>query len=91
MVATAIYLWLLPFSRDLCELRRATKKFGNENFATRVKVGKNSSIAPVATAFNSMAQRIDDLITAHQDLTHAVSHELKTPLSRFKFSLEIIK
>jgi signal transduction histidine kinase len=37
-----------------------------------------------------MAQRIDDLITAHQDLTHAVSHELKTPLSRFKFSLEII-
>lgn len=90
LVAVALYVWLWPFSRDLRELQKTAIDFGAENFAARVNVSKNSSITSVATAFNSMAQRIQNLITAHQDLTHAVSHELKTPLSRFKFSLEII-
>lgn len=90
LVAIALYVWLWPLSRDLRELRRTAIDFGAENFAARVNISKNSSISPVAMAFNLMAQRIQDLITSHQDLTHAVSHELKTPLSRFKFSLEII-
>ncbi len=90
LVAIALYIWLWPLSRDLRELRKTAIAFGAENFAARVKINKNSSISPVATAFNSMAQRIQDLITSHQDLTNAVSHELKTPLSRFKFSLEIV-
>ncbi len=37
-----------------------------------------------------MTQCIQELVVAHKDLTHAVSHELKTPLARFKFSLEMI-
>ena len=90
LVAIALYIWLWPLSRDLRELRKTAIDFGAENFAARVKINKSSSITPVATAFNSMAQRIQDLITSHQDLTNAVSHELKTPLSRFKFSLEIV-
>ena len=90
LVAIALYIWLWPLSHDLRELRKTALDFGTENFAARVKINKNSSITPVATAFNSMAQRIQDLITSHQELTNAVSHELKTPLSRFKFSLEIV-
>lgn len=90
LVAGALFVWLWPLSNDLHELRQATSQFGKENFATRVKLRKNSSIASVANAFNFMTQRIQDLVIAHKDLTHAVSHELKTPLSRFKFSLEII-
>ncbi len=71
-------------------MRKAAINFGEENFKTRVKLRKKSSITSVADAFNFMTQRIDDLVVAHKDLTHAVSHELKTPLARFKFSLEII-
>lgn len=90
MIAGALFLWLWPLSRDLHELRRAAIDFGEENFTTRVKLAKTSSIDAVAVAFNSMAQRIQELVSAHQELTHAVSHELKTPLARFKFSLEIL-
>jgi len=91
LVAVILFLWLRPFSKDLHELCLAAMRFGDNNFSTRVTVNQNSSILPVADAFNSMAQRIEDLASAHKDLTHAVSHELKTPLSRFKFSLEMIE
>lgn len=89
-VFSALFLWLLPFSNDLHKLRKASVSFGAEDFSARVHLRKRSSIAPVANAFNFMAQHIEDLIVAHKDLTYAVSHELKTPLARFKFSLEII-
>lgn len=90
LVAGALFLWLWPLSHDLHKLRKAAITFGEEDFTTRVNLRKNSSIAPVADAFNFMTQRIQDLVIAHKELTHAVSHELKTPLARFKFSLEII-
>jgi signal transduction histidine kinase len=91
LVASILFLWFAPLARDLQKLRKVASNFGAENFSARIKLGKNSSIALVADAFNGMAQRIQTLVSAHKDLTHAVSHELKTPLARFKFSLEIIE
>jgi signal transduction histidine kinase len=90
LVAGALFVWLWPFSKDLHTLRKAATSFGEEGFSTRVNLRKNSSITPVANAFDLMAQHIQELVVSHQDLTNAVSHELKTPLARFKFSLEII-
>jgi signal transduction histidine kinase len=36
-----------------------------------------------------MAARIDGLIASHQDMSNAVSHEIKTPLSRMQFEIEL--
>ncbi|ALO45747.1 ATP-binding protein [Pseudohongiella spirulinae] len=90
LVALLLFLWLRPFYRDLSALRHAASQFGRDDFETRVAVGSNSSILPVASSFNKMAERIQYLVTAHRDLTNAVAHELHTPLARFKFGLEMI-
>jgi two-component system OmpR family sensor kinase len=36
-----------------------------------------------------MAARIDGLIASHKDMSNAVSHEIKTPLSRMQFEIEL--
>ena len=36
-----------------------------------------------------MAARIQELIKTHKEMTHAVSHELQTPLACMKFALEM--
>jgi two-component system OmpR family sensor kinase len=36
-----------------------------------------------------MAARIDGLIESHKDMSNAVSHEIKTPLARMKFEIEL--
>ncbi len=36
-----------------------------------------------------MASRIQNLLNGHRDLTNAVSHEFKTPLSRLHFAIEM--
>ena len=37
-----------------------------------------------------MTARIGALMRSHKDLTNAVSHELKTPLSRLRFAVSLI-
>ncbi|HBX37972.1 MAG TPA: hypothetical protein DEG76_12055 [Pseudohongiella sp.] len=90
LVALLLFLWIRPFYRDLSSLRAAASQFGRDDFQTRVSVPNSSSIWPVANSFNKMAERIQYLVTAHRDLTNAVAHELRTPLARFKFGLEMI-
>ena len=90
LVALLLLLWIRPFYRDLSALREAASQFGREDFTSRVEVSENSSILPVAKSFNRMAERIQYLVTAHRELTNAVAHELRTPLARFKFSLEML-
>lgn len=90
LIALILLMWIRPFYRDLSRLRRAAAEFGKDDFSSRVQLGGNSSILPVAQSFNAMADRIEYLVSAHRELTNAVSHELRTPLARFKFSLEIL-
>lgn len=90
LVALLLFLWIRPFYRDLSSLRYAASQFGRDDFKTRVTVAENSSIFPVAQSFNKMAERIQYLVTAHRDLTNAVAHELRTPLARFKFAMEMV-
>src|SRR5262249_57222951 len=44
---------------------------------------------PLAETFRRMAARIDGLIASHKDMSNAVSHEIKTPLSRMQFEIEL--
>ncbi|MGH1484641.1 MAG: ATP-binding protein [Cellvibrionaceae bacterium] len=91
LFATAIYLWVRPLWRNLSALQEASKKFGQGSFDSRVKITKLSPIRSSLEAFNSMADRVQTLISSHKDLTNAVSHEIRTPLARMRFSLEMMQ
>ncbi len=84
-------LWIIPYWRKLRRISSAAIAFGNGDLNVRAEVSARSSLAPIAVAFNAMADRIQQLITSHRDLTNDVSHELRTPISRIRFGLEMLK
>jgi len=85
-----IFYWLRPMSRDLDQLRRSASQFGDGNLGVQAPNAKSTMLTPMVSAFNMMAQRIKRLIEAHQELTNAVAHELRTPLARSKFALQML-
>ncbi|MEY8198859.1 MAG: ATP-binding protein, partial [Colwellia sp.] len=85
-----IFIWLWPMSRDLEQLKKATRDFGQGQFDSTAPAAKSTMIAPMISSFNMMAARIRRLIEAHKELTNAVSHELRTPLARTKFALQML-
>lgn len=89
VVAGAAIAWTLPFARQLGRFRRTAASFGAGDFDARVTLPRHSPLAPLANAFDRMADRIEQLVASHRDLTNAVAHELRTPLSRIRFGLEM--
>lgn len=91
LLAIGALIWLYLFRKEFKKLNQAAKSFGNGRLSTRVDLSKNSTLYPISDSFNEMATQIENLLKGHKDLTNAVSHELKTPLSRLHFALEMQK
>lgn len=87
--AIALMIWFWPLTRDLRALERAAARFGSKNWMFDACIRPRSPIYPLAETFRKMAARIDALIASRKDMSNAVSHEIKTPLSRMQFEIEL--
>ncbi len=88
-IALVLMLWIWPLARDLRDLERAAARFGDRNWRFEARIKPHSQIYPLARTFRRMAERIDRLIGSHKDMSNAVSHEIKTPLARMQFEIEL--
>lgn len=78
--------WL---GRPLAALAEAARALGSGKLSTRINSRRNDELGDVATAFNDMAERIEQLVRAQRELLANVSHELRTPLSRIHVALDL--
>ncbi|MBL0125697.1 MAG: hypothetical protein IPP88_24585 [Betaproteobacteria bacterium] len=89
MYALAILLWLRLFRRDMLTLEKAATRVGEGHFDFHVNMGKGAALYPLADSFNKMKERIAALLGSHKNLTNAVSHEFRTPITRLRFRHEL--
>ena len=89
VMALVIMIWIWPLTRDLRTLEKAAAHFGNKNWVFDAQIKPRSQIYALSETFRKMAVRIDGLIASHKDMSNAVSHEIKTPLSRMQFEIEL--
>ncbi|MCP5078807.1 MAG: two-component sensor histidine kinase, partial [Psychromonas sp.] len=86
-----IIIWLVPAWRSMVTLNSAAQLFGQGKFETRGKLIRFSQLNHLSKTFNTMAEKIQRLISSHKNLTNAVSHELRTPIARIEFNLELLR
>jgi two-component system, OmpR family, sensor kinase len=89
IIALVLMFWIWPLTRDLRALEKAAAQYGNRNWRFAAEIKQHSQIYRLAETFRRMAVRIDGLIASHKDMSNAVSHEIKTPLSRMQFEIEL--
>jgi len=90
-IALVIMVWIWPLRRDLRALEKAAAGYGDRHWRFDADIKPRSGLYPLADTFRKMAARIDGLIASHKDLTNAVSHEIKTPLARMRFEIELAR
>jgi len=86
-----IIFWSRSHWRALQKLSRAADEFGEGKFGNKIVINDNDAVQPLAQCMNTMAHRIEDLLSAHKTLLHSVSHELRTPIARLEFGLELLR
>lgn len=93
LIAAALGLVALPVTRRLTR-RLESLKTGMDTWSagaleTRLKIEGDDEIADVARTFNLAAGRIEELVTAQQNLLANASHELRSPLARLRMAIEM--
>ena len=89
-LAVAVWLWVRPVWRDLEALRQTAKALGDGNFEMRAPAAHSGAFILLTTTLNGMAERIQRLIATQKQLSSAISHELRTPIARMRFALEML-
>ncbi|MCU0708062.1 MAG: ATP-binding protein [Pirellula sp.] len=87
--AVAILLLLRPVANQLQQVESAAQAFAGGNLRARVDESHIGSARNLARAFNQMASRTETMVRTQRELLQAVSHELKTPLARIRFSMDL--
>ncbi|MFO8183727.1 MAG: ATP-binding protein [Candidatus Aegiribacteria sp.] len=87
-----LFIALKPVRRRLSRLQWAAGELASGNLGTRLPVNENGDlIDDVGRTYNRMAEDIGSLVESHQELLGIVAHELRTPMARFRFALELLR
>jgi len=85
------YCALVTFFRRIFKIEEAAMRIRRHDLSARVPVNGGDILSKLALAFNEMAEHIQRLIGSQKEMTHAISHELRTPIARIRFGLEMLE
>jgi two-component system, OmpR family, sensor histidine kinase RstB len=78
-------------ANQLRKVETAAKAIAGGDTSARVDEKQIGSARDLAKAFNHMAARTETMLRTQRELLQAVSHELKTPLARLRFSMDLVE
>ena len=88
-LAFPVFIWMRPHWQEMLRLESAAQRFGNGHLNERIHFDSGSSFERLGVAFNQMADNINALIASKKQLIDGVAHELRTPLVRLRYRLEM--
>jgi signal transduction histidine kinase len=91
LLLTALaYAYVRHLLRPLNDIRSGTLRFGQGQFDTPIPVRRRDELGELATQVNTMATNIHGMLDAKRGLLLAVSHELRSPLTRARLNAELV-
>lgn len=89
-VAALLFVILKRVQRRLTQLEAAARHMSDGALDTRVAVEPGTETETIATVFNRMAAQVEAAVAAREQLLRAVSHDLRTPLTRAQLGLHLL-
>ena len=94
LVGVAVTIGVYPVVRRLTQrlesLQRGVQRWGDGDLSARVPVAGHDEVADLSNRFNAAAEQIERLVNSHKSLLANASHELRSPLTRIRMSLELM-
>ena len=84
-------LFLKNQTRPLTNLAKAAQRFGKGDYINEFRPSGAMEIRNAAYEFDRMAKRINRHLNQRSEMLSGISHDLRTPLTRLKLQLEMLK
>ena len=88
-LALPVFIWMRPHWKEMLRLEKAAQRFGRGELDVRTHFDSTSSLFRLGVAFNQMADNINTLVASKKQLIDGIAHELRTPLVRLRYRLEM--
>lgn len=88
-LALPVFIWMRPHWQDMLKLENAAQRLGQGHLDERIHFDSASSLLRLGVAFNQMADNINTLVASKKQLIDGIAHELRTPLVRLRYRLEM--
>jgi len=76
--------------KPVATIQQGINRIGKGELSYRIHVGRKDELGELATSINDMADDIEGMLDAKRELLLAISHELRSPLTRSRVSLELL-
>lgn len=90
-IAIVTYLVIRPLYASMQKLSATAQQFAQGNLNERVSGKDDGPFAELSHQFNRMADDIQRKIAEQKIMTDAISHELKTPMTRLRLALDMAR
>jgi len=71
-------------------IKDGVQKFGTGDIEHRINIKRKDELGELADSFNKMADDIQQMLDAKRQLLLAISHELRSPLTRTRLAAEML-
>ncbi len=89
LLTWAAYAVVRRLLRPLDDIRAGTQRYGGGDFATPIPVRRRDELGDLATEVNAMASGLQGMLQGQRALLLAISHELRSPLTRARLNAEL--
>ena len=84
-------IFLKNQTKPLVKLAKAAERFGKGDYVNDFRASGSQEIRKAAFEFDRMAKRINRHLNQRAEMLSGISHDLRTPLTRLKLQLEMLK
>ncbi len=91
LALTALAYWRVrKLLKPLDDIRAGAQRFGAGQLAQTIPVRRRDELGDLAATMNTMAGSIHQMLEAKRGLLLAISHELRSPLTRARLNTELL-
>jgi signal transduction histidine kinase len=91
LLLTALaYAYVRRLLRPLHDIRRGAVRFGQGDFSRPITPRRDDELGDLAGQVNQMASSLHGMLDAKRALLLAISHELRSPLTRARLNAELV-
>ena len=76
--------------RPLADIRAGAVRYGRGDFSQPIRARRHDELGALADHINAMADGLHHLLEAKRELLLAISHELRSPLTRARLNAELV-
>ena len=84
------YAYVRRLLKPLDDIGAGARRFGEGDFAKPIPVRRNDELGDLAGQINTMGHDIHQMLDAKRALLLAISHELRSPLTRARLNTELL-